>query len=50
MRNLNWLKEITRNFIKSRDDLWMSIKETDSKFRLEKQLIISDNGEGKKSF
>ena len=45
MRNLNWLKEITRNFIKSRDDLWMSIKETDSKFRLEKQLIISDNGE-----
>ena len=50
MRNLNWLKEITRNFIKSSDDLWMSIKETDSKFRLEKQLIISENGEVKNLF
>ena len=50
MRNIEWIKEKINEFIKSEDDLWMSIKETDSKYRIEKQFKIEKNGDIKKLY
>lgn len=50
MRNIKWIKEKINDFIKSDDDLWMSIKETDSKYRIEKQFKIEKNGDIKKLY
>ena len=50
MRNIEWITEKINEFIKSDDDLWMSIKETDSKYRIEKQFKIEKNGDIKKLY
>ena len=50
IRNTSWIKEVYEKFKISRDDLWMSIKETDSKYRIEKQFEIKENGEIKNQF
>ena len=50
MRNIKWIEEKINEFIKSDDDLWMSIKETDSKYRIEKQFKIEKNGDIKKLY
>ena len=42
IRNIEWVRENIIKFINSNDDLWMSIKETDTKFRLEKQFMIDN--------
>ena len=44
LRNIDWINQKISDFINSDDDLWMSIKETDSKYRVEKQYIIDKNG------
>ncbi len=43
-RNIEWIRSNIDKFMKSNDDLWMSIKETDSKFRIEKQFNIKNDG------
>tara|TARA_A100001388_G_scaffold182021_1_gene136349 strand:+ start:18669 stop:19373 length:705 start_codon:yes stop_codon:yes gene_type:complete len=43
-RNIDWIKINIEKFIKSQDDLWMSVKETDSKFRIEKQFNLNNDG------
>ncbi len=43
-RNIDWIKINIEKFIKSKDDLWMSVKETDSKFRIEKQFNLNHDG------
>ena len=43
-RNIDWIKINREKFIKSQDDLWMSVKETDSKFRIEKQFDLKNDG------
>ena len=50
LRNTNWIKEQIDAFKKSDDDLWMSIKETDSKYRIEKQFKIDKKGAIKKLY
>lgn len=50
LRNINWIKEKIFHFKESNDDLWMSIKETDSKYRIEKQFKIEKNGIIKKLY
>lgn len=45
LRNNIWIKENLEKFLESEDDLWMSVKETDPKFRLEKQFEVYSNGE-----
>jgi len=44
IRNTDWINQIIKEFKSSNYDLWMSIKETDTKYRLEKQFTINDNG------
>tara|TARA_Y100000994_G_scaffold106750_1_gene87986 strand:- start:159 stop:893 length:735 start_codon:yes stop_codon:yes gene_type:complete len=50
IRNTSWIREIFQKFRLSKDDLWMSIKETDSKYRLEKQFEIEENGAIKNAY
>ncbi len=50
LRNVDWINQKISDFIKSDDDLWMSIKETDSKYRIEKQFKIEKNGAIKKLY
>ena len=50
IRNIDWIKGIINQFKLSNDDLWMSIKETDSKYRIEKQFIINKKGQIKNLF
>lgn len=42
-RNLEFLKRNLSLFLESGDDLWFSVSETDSKYRLEKQLFLDKN-------
>ena len=50
IRNTSWIKEVYEKFKISSDDLWMSIKETDPKYRIEKQFEIKENGEIKNQY
>lgn len=44
LRNKNWIINLILEFNKSNDDLWMSLSETDSKYRLEKQFTLNNDG------
>ena len=44
VRKINWIKDKIECFKASKDDLWMSVTETDSKYRIEKQFEINKNG------
>ncbi|MDC3029035.1 acylneuraminate cytidylyltransferase family protein, partial [Prochlorococcus sp. AH-716-P20] len=50
IRNTDWINQIVKEFKSSNYDLWMSVKETDTKYRLEKQFTINDNGDIKNLF
>ena len=50
LRNESWIEQNIKNFIDSSDDLWMSVKETDSKYRLEKQFEVNESGKVKSLF
>ena len=42
-RNIEFIKHNLSLFLNSSDDLWFSVSETDSKYRLEKQLFLDKN-------
>ena len=42
LRNIEWIIKIIRDFEISNDELWMSVKETDSKYRIEKQFKLDN--------
>ncbi len=44
LRNKSWIMQLIQEFNQSNDDLWMSLSETDSKYRLEKQFTLNNDG------